>query len=369
MQQKLLCPQIELSQFRSFSVSNPIDTDFFKNKKILIIRPDRLWDVMVSWPFVWWLSKLSWKIYRWVDKKYWLLVGKFLTLFQIPNVELINWQVYNRYKFFSYKYEKHSKFLRFKLGIEYILSWDFFRFTKRFADFDIIFDLVWRRRWQVSMYLAKKVFGTKHLSAIDRTLTYKLMDSMLFRWTNSNISEQFLNFIKNADVEKIKKQYLESLNAIKQTKDYILIHLWYGGEKSRNWWYENWKKLIDKLKNKFKIKVVYTDGEKDIWKVLQKDFIWEVDFFVNPSLEKFFDIVLAAKIFIWIDSWPFHLADMLWKKWVVIFSRENERFRGPFLDKIKVIKKYDWICLRRNCDYDFCIKLVKVEDVLEALDL
>ncbi len=361
------CPQVRKENFVKFFIKNPIKTEFLKNKKILVIRPDRLWDLMVTFPLVYYLSKNSYNIDRWIDKKYNQLISKLLSIYNIENVNLKNYDLKNRNAFFWYEQEKHDKLLRLKLGLKFLFSKDFFGILKLFKDYDIVIDLVWKRRFQINMFLSKTL-KSKKVIWVNRSLTDRILDSVIYRGDLAHITDQYLSLFEDIDLKKFKEEF----NNINQTQiqDYILIHIWYGWENSRNWGVDNRSKLIEYLLEKNKnIKLVYTDVEKQVWDKLKYRFRNKIEIIQNPSFDQFFDLINLAKYFIWIDSGPFHLADILGKKWIVLFSRENEKVWWPWLDNIQVIKKYDWVCLMRNCEFDYCMKLIKLEDVIEKLNI
>ncbi len=363
------CEPIFKTDFRKVYIKNQLSPDILKNKKILVIRPDRLWDLCVSFPFVFLLSQFAKKVDRWINRKYFVLAKKLIDIFNLPNVDIFIYNLENRDDFFWYTQEKHSKLLRFKLGIKFLFSRDFFWLIKFFKKYDIIFDLVGKRRFQLIMFLSK-LLTPKIICGVDKTLTDKLLDTVLYRGDFENIIDQFIKFIDlNQDyLSELKKQFLNIQSS--KNWDYILIHIGYWWEQSRNWWYENWKELIRWLTDKdFNIKIVYTTLEINEWKKLYDEFgnYSNVEFVENPSFEKFFYLVLNCSYFIGVDSGPFHLADILWKRGLVLFSRENEKIWGPRNPQIKVLKFFKWICLRRNCIYDYCIKLISVEKVISVL--
>jgi hypothetical protein len=51
----------------------------------------------------------------------------------------------------------------------------------------------------------------------------------------------------------------------------------------------------------------------------------------------------------------------------VLFSRENEVVRWSFSKKIQVVKKFEGVCLNRSCWDNFCIRLIKLSDVISFL--
>jgi ADP-heptose:LPS heptosyltransferase len=126
-------------------------------------------------------------------------------------------------------------------------------------------------------------------------------------------------------------QFITKLLSNKKDKIYkaqdILIHIGYGGESSRNWGSDNREKLINYLlEKKKKIVLVYTDAEPE-GDLLKEKFENKIKIVKNPTFKQFFDLLNQIDFYIGVDSGPFHLADLLAKPGLVLFSRENEVVR------------------------------------------
>jgi hypothetical protein len=98
----VLCnPDFKSVMYNTYSIKNSLPFKKLENKKILIIRPDRLGDMCVTFPLVFYLSKISNNVDRLINKKFNTLAKKLLKTFDIEDkVSILNYDFYNREDYF-----------------------------------------------------------------------------------------------------------------------------------------------------------------------------------------------------------------------------------------------------------------------------
>ena len=336
-----------------------------KWKKVLILRADRFGDICVSRPFIFCLYDRWANVDIWIKKDYLWLIDLLNSYFGISIwkkfFNLSNWDIY-----FSYDWEVGKHFEKL---VRFVFSFDFFRLLRLFWHYDIVIDLVGRRRFQIVMLIVKVlkkiIWKNFKTGVLFRNITNIWHDVVLYRGDDKNLAEQYLMILDDSIERFLKKIEIWKNRFLFKS---VVIHIWYGWEQSRNWWLDNWTYLIKYLISKWlEIFVVYTDMESE-WDKLKQIFEKKVKFIKNPKFDEFFSLLKKVDFFIGVDSGPFHLADLLWKRGIVLFSRENEKVRWSFTKKILIVKKFRWVCLRRDCKDNYCIRLIKPDDIIKVLE-
>lgn len=383
------CPHNPIIKKDLKKITINVKESFFRDwEKILIIRNDLIWDLCFIFPSLLYLMNL------WLDVDV-LTWPRNTKLFNVlfKNQTAIKEKVVNIHHedFVWYRQEKTSYILRIFLAIKYILNWDFFKLFKAFWQYDVIVDLVGKRRYQFVMFLVrlakklvrpvwwirKKVFTYW----IYKSISYKFLDWYFGFSDFDNVMNQYLEFIKNIikpsnnneEISNFKSKYPDLLKTIWleiKSNDYILVHPWFGGETSRKRKAENRIGLIKKLQSKWEnIKLIYWPMEKKYWEQIAKE-IRHLEWIEIPDtsdIKNAINLIANCKYYIWLDSWFWHIADIFLKPWLLLFSRENPDWLWWRNDKMKAICNYKSICLKRNCPFDYCINLIEVNETYQEV--
>jgi lipopolysaccharide heptosyltransferase II len=147
---------------------------------------------------------------------------------------------------------------------------------------------------------------------------------------------------------------------------------------SKIWPAERFAQVADKLIEKYAFKTILIAGPKDM-RLAEKT----VNFMQHPalnlagktSLSQLASILKKCSLFISNDSGPVHIAVAVGLPVISIFGRNQKGLSpsrwGPLGHKDKVLHKEVGCleCLAHNCKKDFaCLKAISVEDVLQAAD-
>ncbi len=149
---------------------------------------------------------------------------------------------------------------------------------------------------------------------------------------------------------------------------------------SRIWPQDKYAKLADCLIDKYnaKIIIISDEGQKDITdKVLQnvRNSQGVIDFTGKTSISQLTSFLRRARLLISNDSGPVHLATAVGTPVIAIFGRKEPGVaplrwkpvgqRDKFLQKDVGCR----VCLAHNCKNGFnCLKAIMVEDVLSCVD-
>ncbi len=147
---------------------------------------------------------------------------------------------------------------------------------------------------------------------------------------------------------------------------------------SKIWPNERFAEAADKLAQKYKFKVLILAGPKDIEKakaVAQKLRSAAVNLAGRTSVSQLAGILKRCSLFISNDSGPVHIASAVGTPVISIFGRAqpglSPRRWGPLGKKDKFLHKDVGCieCLAHNCVKEFkCLKAITVDDVLSAAD-
>lgn len=352
------------------------------SKKILMLRNDLIWDMCFVFPTLLYMKDLWLHVDVMTgprNTKLFNVLFSYQTAIKEKHVNI------HHEDFVWYRQEKKSYRLRAYLGTKYILNGDFFTLRRTFWHYDVIVDFVGKRRYQIVMFLVKwtkKLFWLQtFVYGIYKSLTNKLLEWYFGFADNSNVMDHYLAFAhsiipnKDKDIKEFKKHYAEIIQTVwlhPTAEDYILVHPGYGWEASRKRQTHKRIELIRKLYQQWeKIKLIYWPMEKEQWEAIAQE-ITKLDWIEVPStkdLKYAVDLIAHCKYYIGIDSWFGHVADILLKPGILLFSRENADRLWGRNQGLKTICNYKPICLKRNCPFDYCMNLISVEDVMRKLEL
>ena len=146
---------------------------------------------------------------------------------------------------------------------------------------------------------------------------------------------------------------------------------------SKIWPPERFAKLIDSLSTTYGLKTVLISGPKDIEKakmVLKFMHTKPVTFFGNLNLKELAALLKRSSLFISNDSGPVHIACAVKTPVIAIFGRNEPGLSpkrwGPWAGNNLILHRQVGckVCLAHNCKEGFaCLKAISVEDVLGAV--
>ncbi|MBN1914055.1 MAG: lipopolysaccharide heptosyltransferase II [Candidatus Omnitrophica bacterium] len=147
---------------------------------------------------------------------------------------------------------------------------------------------------------------------------------------------------------------------------------------SKIWPGERFARTADLLAQKYGFKILVFSGPKDISlanNVAEQMNSQAINLAGKTSVTQLASLLKRCTLFISNDSGPVHIASALGVPVISIFGRNQKglspRRWGPVGEKDKVLHKEVGcvVCLAHNCDKGFaCLKAISVEDVLAAAD-
>ncbi len=147
---------------------------------------------------------------------------------------------------------------------------------------------------------------------------------------------------------------------------------------SRRWPVERFSQLCDKLIDKYNIKIVFiaSNDQKHICADAIKGMKSPaIDFSGRCNIEELCCLINRSSLFVSNDSGPVHIAASLNVPVVAIFSRNQPGLSpirwGPLGKRSRVVKKDAGcaICLAHACKNHFkCLDLITVDDLLSVID-
>ncbi|MHB8154606.1 MAG: lipopolysaccharide heptosyltransferase II [Candidatus Omnitrophota bacterium] len=147
---------------------------------------------------------------------------------------------------------------------------------------------------------------------------------------------------------------------------------------SRIWPGERFAEVADKLAGQYGFKVIIVSGPKDTEKaevVIKNMRIKALNLAGKTSISQLASLLKRCQLFISTDSGPMHVASALGVPVITIFGRSQAGLSpqrwGPLGPKSRVLYKTVGctVCLAHNCQKDFtCLKATTVEDVLLAAE-
>lgn len=355
-----------LDKFGSIFFNSKNKIKLIKPKNILVFKLDRIGDITKS---IFFLKELK---SRFNECKITLLVlnknEDYAKL--IPYVDKVLSVQINEKLYLEYKY-LNNIFVRL-FGFTYFMLFDFFKIIKllRITPFDVGFDLVGRRRNALIMRFLK----IKEIIGFNLPVFKFLFTKTLNYKENKNITLQQIDMISlidgkdsNFSFEKINFKNIKNVTS----KNIIGIHIGYGYENSRNWGVNNFSELIKLLLQKnYLVHIFYSKYEckeaKELKKSLEKNK--NLKFFETKNILDYLNKLSKVEFFIGIDSGTSHMADVLGKKGIYLFSRESGIKWGPLNPNAYVLKGISKTCSVRNCKYNYCIKNISPQIVLDTIE-
>lgn len=166
------------------------------------------------------------------------------------------------------------------------------------------------------------------------------------------------------------------LAAERITKDDFMVCLNPGGNwLPKRWPAENFGYLADKLVEKYKAKVIFTGSSKDLALVAQAQAVMKTPSFPaagKMTLKQSAALFKKSSLVISADSGPLHIASSVGANVIGLFGPTSPEITGPIgKGKIKVIRKEKNCivpCYKKDCVDNNCMRKIKVEDVLEAVN-
>lgn len=157
--------------------------------------------------------------------------------------------------------------------------------------------------------------------------------------------------------------------------DAILLHP-FAGWAEKEWGFENYLSLLNMLKVKYKVALIFSkdeSGKIDV-KKLEKE---NIEYYKLNSIEELLNLIKNCSLFIGNDSGPLYLANYFGKPTFTIYGPTNPEYSKPFGDYHKYIRKkiecsptYDQYCYLsagRNCPTIDCMKMLDVSIVAEKI--
>jgi len=147
---------------------------------------------------------------------------------------------------------------------------------------------------------------------------------------------------------------------------------------SKIWPLSRFSELANNLIEKYQAKIVVVSGKKDrelAEKVIESINGKVIDLSGKTSISQLASILKRCKLFISNDSGPVHVSSAVGTPVISIFGRNQPGLSpkrwGPLGEKDRYLHKDVGCieCLAHNCKKELiCLKSIKVEDVLEAID-
>ncbi len=147
---------------------------------------------------------------------------------------------------------------------------------------------------------------------------------------------------------------------------------------SKTWPAERFAEVADRLIQRYGFKAIIVSGPADFQKaqaVIKNMHAQVLDLTGKTSISQLVSLLRRSDLLISTDSGPMHLASALGVPLIAIFGRSQAGLSplrwGPVGEKCRVLYKTAGctVCLAHNCRQDFaCLKATSVEDVLKAAE-
>jgi lipopolysaccharide heptosyltransferase II len=185
----------------------------------------------------------------------------------------------------------------------------------------------------------------------------------------------FASFYPQILILEENKKYLQSFLKEKRVgEEDFLVGIHPGGHfPSQRWPVERFSQLTDRIIQKYKAKVVVI-GSKD-----EEDLVEEMLSLVKEKaikaiglpLDKLASLIFLTKLFICNNSGPLHIACAVKTPTVSTMGPTNPVFWWPMGENHIVVKKELNCspCSKAKCKQHYCMKLISVEDMFEAVSL
>ncbi len=367
---KAIKPADVLSQVKSMlaNKATEISGDICKQyQRILVVRTDRLGDVLLSTPVVKALRQ------KFPQTYISMMVSPYTKDVLDGNLAL-------------------DEVITFDKDVKNSQSWwGAFKFAMvlRKKKFDLVIVL----HPTIRMHLLTFLAGIPKRLGYDRKFGFLLTDriSHTKQYGQKHESEYALDLVRYLGIEPFDKTLLMPIKQeseewvktlfrqaqIKDSDKLLVIHPT-ASCLSRIWPAERFAEVADKLVGQYGFKVIIVSGSKDAQKageVVKNMRTKALDLSGKISISQLASLLKRCQLFISTDSGPMHIASALGIPVITIFGRSQAGLSpqrwGPLGEKSRVLYKTVGctICLAHNCQKDFaCLKATTVEDVLKAAE-
>jgi heptosyltransferase-2 len=335
-------------------------------KRILIIRTDRVGDVILSSPVI-----------KALRQSY---PHAFIAIMVSPYTrEIVD---ANHYLDEVIAYDKDARHKNCLATIKFALN-------LRKQRFDAAIILHPTNRVHLIAYLA----GIPKRIGYDRKLGFLLTDKIPHtkQFGERHELEYNLDLLKNLNIEAKDRELFIPLKAESErwAEDFIKSQGVKKGDKiliinpsascpSKVWPPARFAEVADKLAQKYAFKVLVVSGHKDLAlaeNVIENMSTLAISLAGKTSLSQLASILKRASLFISNDSGPVHIASAVGTPVISIFGRNQKGLSpkrwGPVGKKDRVLHKDIGCieCLAHNCKKGFaCLKAITVNDVLSCAD-
>jgi lipopolysaccharide heptosyltransferase II len=344
----------------------PVESPKYDFKRILIVRTDRIGDVLLSTPVI--------KALRGTYPNAYIamMVSPYAKDIIDGNPYLDEVIIYDK----DGKHKSWGRSLKFSL-----------RLKKRRFDLALVLHPTNR------VHLVSCFAGIPRRVGYDRKLGFLLTDKIEHtkHLGQKHELEYNLDLLRHLGIEPkdktlyipIKKESEEWTDelfreeAIAKSDKLLAIHP-AASCPSKVWPAERFSKVADRLAERYGFKVLIIAGPKDIVSskvVLENMRHSAVYLGGRTSVSQLASILKRCRLFISNDSGPVHIASAVGTPVISIFGRNQKGLSpkrwGPVGDKDKVLHKEVGCieCLAHNCVKSFaCLKAIEVEDVVNAAD-
>ncbi|MFH0790275.1 MAG: lipopolysaccharide heptosyltransferase II [Candidatus Omnitrophota bacterium] len=358
-----------LRQVRNVLVSShqsPVTSCKEKFKRILVIRTDRIGDVLLSTPVI--------KALR--DNYPYAYIAMMVSAYSKDIVDG------NPYLDEVIIYDKDGRHKSWFSSLKFA-----FRLKKRKFDLAVILHPV--RRVHLISFFA----GIPRRVGYDRKFGFLLTDKIKHRKQlgEKHELEYNLEMLNSLGIEAKDKalfmpirpesedwlKELLSRAGIKENENLLVIHP-AASCPSKIWPAERFAQAADKLIERYAFKVLVVAGAKDTFlaeNVVEHMRYAAVNLAGKTSVSQLASILKRAILFISNDSGPVHIASAVGTPVISIFGRSQKGLSpkrwGPLGLKDRILHKEAGCieCLAHNCNKGFiCLKAITVEDVLKTVD-
>jgi heptosyltransferase-2 len=342
-------------------------TDKDKFRRILIVRTDRIGDVLLSTPVIKALR------YHYPDAYIAMMVSPYAkdTIEGNPYLDkVIIYDKDGKHKSWqrSIKFAHNLKKKKFDLAIilhptNRVHLVTFFAGIPKRVGYGL----------KLGFLLTDRLKHNKHLGQ-QHELEYNLD---LLKYLGIEPQDKSLFMPIKPESEKWVHQLLEQEN-IKESDKLLAIHP--GAScPSKVWPNERFAQVADRLAEKYRFKVIIVSGSKDVTlaqNLADKMQQTAINLGGKTSVSQLASILKRCRLFISNDSGPVHVASAVGVPVISIFGRNQPGLSpkrwGPTGKSDRVLHKKEAgciECLAHNCVKDFiCLKAITVDDVLKVAD-
>ncbi|MCX5750940.1 MAG: glycosyltransferase family 9 protein [Candidatus Saganbacteria bacterium] len=336
-------------------------------KKILIIRPDAIGDVVLITPALSALKK------RFPEAKLTLLIQKYTedVVKGNPDIDAIiiddikAGKVNNVFEYFGYVNRIKSQ--KFDLCVNY------YNDTPAYAYLPFLAGIPYRiadKSRILSSWLSNLGTFLNHLDPNKHVVERNLDLIMPLGIDRSN--PKLILPIQKESENKVAA-LLESLNISKEQL-LIGIHIGTGGS-NKAWRADGYAKVIDTLSEQYNAKIILIGSgkeEKTAIEIISLCKHKPISLVNKLTLAELIALISYLKLFIGVDSGPMHIAAALKIPVVAIFATKKIKPSewGPWQTQNVIIRK-ESACKRscdpRTCIYDDCLKEINPEDIIQGV--